>query len=50
MFGRIRPEFQCLKGYNQNSNVWKNKGRIPMFGMIRTEFQCLGGHGHNSNL
>ena len=34
-FGQIRPEFQCWEGYDQNSNVWKDKVRIPMFGKIR---------------
>ena len=43
MFGGIRPEFQSLKGYGQNSSVWKEKDKIPMFGKIRTEFQCLEG-------
>ena len=43
MFGRIRPEFQCLEGKDQNSKVWKDKVRIPMFERIRPEFQCLKG-------
>ena len=38
MFGRIRPEFQCLEGKDQNSKVWKDKVRIPMFERIRPEF------------
>ena len=50
MFGRIRSEFQCLVGYGENSNVWKDKARIPMFGnkiriamfgKLKLEFQCL---------
>ena len=43
MFKRIRSEFQCLEGQDKNSNVWKDKVRIPMFGKIRPEFQCLEG-------
>ena len=43
MFGRIKSEFQCLKALRQNSNVWKDKVRIPMFGRIAPEFPCLGG-------
>ena len=43
MFGKIRTEFRCLKGYGQNSNVSKDKVRIPMFGRIRSEFKCLEG-------
>ena len=42
-FGGIRSEFQSLKRYSQNSNVWKDKDRTPMFAKIRTEFQCLEG-------
>ena len=38
MFEGIRPEFQCLEGYRQNSNVWKERDRILMFGGIRREF------------
>ena len=37
---RIRrgPEFQCLEGYDQNSNVgYKHKARITIFGKIRSE-------------
>ena len=41
LFGRIRTEFQCLEGYGQNANVWKNQVRIPMFARIRSEFQCF---------
>ena len=41
MFGRIRSEFQCLVTYGENSNVWKDKARIPMFGKIKSELQCL---------
>ena len=38
MLEKIRPEFQCLERKGQNSNVWKDKVRIPMFGRIRSEF------------
>ena len=31
MFGRKRQEFQCLKGCDKNSNVWKEKKRILNF-------------------
>ena len=41
MFEGIRSEFQSLKRHAQNSNVWKDKDRIPMFAKIRPEFQCL---------
>ena len=41
MFGSIRSELQCLEGYGQNSNVWKNRAKIPMFGRPRPEIQCL---------
>ena len=40
MFGRIRSEFQCFEGKDQNSKVWTDKVKIPMFGRIRAEFQC----------
>ena len=43
MLGRIRSELKCLEGKGQNSNVWKDKVRIPMSGQIRTEFQCVDG-------
>ena len=41
MFGSIRSELQCLEGYGRNSNVWKNRAKLPMFGRPRPEFQCL---------
>ena len=41
MFGAIRAEFKCLKGYGQNSNVWKDKLRILMFEKTGSEFQSL---------
>ena len=41
MFEGIRSEFQSLKRYAQNSNIWKDKDRIPMFAKIRTENQYL---------
>ena len=30
MFGKIGPEFQCLEGEKENSNVYKDRARIPM--------------------
>ena len=30
MFGSIGPEFQCLEGEKENSNVYKDRARIPM--------------------
>ena len=41
MFGRISSEFQYLVRYGENSNVWKDKARIPMFGNIKSKLQCL---------
>ena len=38
MFGKIRKEFQCLKGKGQNRNVWKDKVTIQVFGRIGPEF------------
>ena len=35
MFIKIGPEFQCFEGYDQNSNVWKYRARIPMFERIK---------------
>ena len=43
MFGRKRKQFKGLKGYGQNSSVWKDKVRMLMFKRIRPEFQCLEG-------
>ena len=34
----VGPEFQCLEGKYKNSNVWKNKVRIPVF---MKKFHCL---------
>ena len=42
MFGKISPAFQCLETYDENSNVSKDKAKIPMIGRIRSEVQCLG--------
>ena len=60
MLGEIRPEFQCLEGSGENSNVWKNNGRnfsvlkdkvrIPMFGRIRSHFQGVERKGLNSSV
>ena len=38
MFGRIGPEFQCLKKKKQNSNNWKVQVGILMFRRITSEF------------
>ena len=38
---KIGPEVQCLKGFDQYTNVYKNRARIPLFKRIRSEFQCL---------
>ena len=53
MFKRIGQEFQCFKGYGENSNVSKDKVEIPtikkhkernpMFQRKRQDFQCLKG-------
>ena len=40
MLLRIGPEFQYLKGQGRNSNVKKNKAKIPMLERIGPEFQC----------
>ena len=32
---KIGPEFQCLEGWGENSNVYKKKAVIPKFGRIR---------------
>ena len=34
---KIGPEFQCLEGKDKNSNVYRNRARIPMFGRIRSK-------------
>ena len=31
---QIGPEFQCLEGEDENSNVYQNRARILMFGSI----------------
>ena len=41
MFGKIKAEFQCLEGYGQNSNAWRDKTGNPIFERRRREFQCL---------
>ena len=30
MFVKIGPEFQCLEGEKENSNVYKDRARLPM--------------------
>ena len=41
MFIKIGPVFLCLEGQNHNSNIYKNRARIPMFRTIRSETQCV---------
>ena len=56
MFGRITSEFQCSAKIRiemfikegQNSNVWKDKIKIPVIGKIRAQRQCLQQQGQNS--
>ena len=50
MFTKIGPEFQYLDGYDQNSNVSKERGRNPVLERIRSEYQCLQKCGQYSNL
>ena len=39
---QIGSEVQCFfERKDHNSNVYKDRARIPMFGRIRSEFQCL---------
>ena len=38
MFSRVRSEFQCLEGEDQNSNFLKDKTRIAMFERKGEEF------------
>ena len=42
MFEKIRSKFQCLDGLGQNSNVWKDKVRIPMFQRITIRITMFG--------
>ena len=42
MFGRIRSEVnQCLQQQGKNSNIWKDKIKIPTFMKIGLEYLCL---------
>ena len=41
MFTRVGQEFQCLEGYNHNSNVFEGEVRIPMSGRRGPEFQFI---------
>ena len=43
MFGKIRPEFQCLDRLGYNSHVSNDKAKILMSGKIRSEFQSFEG-------
>ena len=44
------PEIHCLEGYDKNSNVWKNKIRIPMLTEIGSDYQSLEGKDKNSTV
>ena len=60
MFTKNGPEFQCLKGQDQNSNLYKKKGqnsnvsnvvvRIPMPMKKRPNFQCLERYDQKTNM
>ena len=41
MFNKIGAELWCKEGWNQNSNVKKHRGRIPMFNKEGADFQYL---------
>ena len=41
MLIEIGPESQCFEGYDQKTNLYKYRGKIPLFGRIRPELQCL---------
>ena len=41
MYGRITQEFKCLKRWDKNSYVSKDKIRMLLFGIQRYEFQSL---------
>ena len=41
MLIQMGPEFYCLEGEEQKTDVYKNRTRIPMFGRITSEFQCI---------
>ena len=43
MFWKMSSELQCVEGLGQNTNVWKDRARIPMFERIGQEFQCFQG-------
>ena len=42
MFIKTGQEFQCLEGYDQNSNAHRNRARIPLFGRKRWERKRMG--------
>ena len=44
MFIKIGPEFQYLKGQDQNANIHKNRNRNPVVGMlakIKSEYKMF---------
>ena len=56
MLLQMRPEFHCLEGEDQKTDVYKNtadvykntarihcldRARIPMFESMKSEFNCL---------
>ena len=40
----IGPELKCLEGEGQNSNVSRDKSKIPMCKRIKAKFQRSEGH------
>ena len=46
----MRPEFQSLKEYDQNSSVSEDKARIPIFIKIGSVLQCLEEKDNNSKV
>ena len=41
MIKKIGQEFQCLQNQGQNSNLQKNRVRIPMFEQIELELRII---------
>ena len=42
MLLQMRPEFHCLEGEDQKTDVYKNTARIPLFGKRRWERKPMG--------
>ena len=42
MLLQMRPEFHCLEGEDQKTDVYKNRARIPLFGGRRWEKKPMG--------